>query len=167
MTRLAKLSSTVTLVVLVWLLSEALIAALAPRFDTAAVYSRKMKFRIAGEANRYDFVALGSSFTYNAVLPKLIEKLDKFIARAKRLGLDPLVYEVGEVQDHVPARRRAAAFDEAEMLLGDLGLEGKIELAEPAKLAPVADEMPDRGLLVLVHVRQASAGRAGFQLPPA
>jgi hypothetical protein len=53
------------------------------------------------------------------------------------------------------------------MLLGDLGLEGEVELAEPAKLAPVADEMADRRFLVLVHVGQASAGRTGFQLPPA
>ena len=47
---------------------------------------------------------------------------------------------LGEMQHHVPARRRAAGLDETEMARGDLGLEREIELTETAALPPFAEQ---------------------------
>jgi hypothetical protein len=49
----------------------------------------------------------------------------------------------GSMQDHLARRRRASALDEAQMALRDLGFAGEIELAEPAPLTPVAQEIAD------------------------
>jgi hypothetical protein len=51
---------------------------------------------------------------------------------------------LGEVEHHLAARRGASALHEAEVLLRDLGLEGEVELAHPAALAPGA-QVPAEG----------------------
>lgn len=84
------------------------------------------------------------------------------IALAQRHG-----QMLGEQQHHLPARARAAAFDEAQMLLRDLGFEREVELAEAAKLAPVTEQGADGWGVMRVHGSQASDPRRPFQLPPA
>ena len=57
-------------------------------------------------------------------VPGLEQQLVAFAQRqAKRLG---------EADDHLPARRRTAAFDEAEVPLGGPGPQGQLKLADPA-----------------------------------
>src|SRR3546814_9690251 len=51
---------------------------------------------------------------------------------------------LGEAQHQVPARRRAAGFDEAQVPLRDLGSERELELAETAATAPAAQHLADR-----------------------
>ena len=56
------------------------------------------------------------------------------VARAQRH-----VETFGEMEHHVARRHRAAALDEAQMLLGDLGLERQLQLAQAPALAPIAE----------------------------
>src|SRR3546814_14445345 len=51
---------------------------------------------------------------------------------------------LGEAQHQVPARRRAAGFDEAKVPLRDLGSERELELAETAATAPAAQHLTAR-----------------------
>src|SRR3546814_12228045 len=51
---------------------------------------------------------------------------------------------LGEAQHQVPARRRAAGLDEAQVPLRDLGSERELELAETAATAPAAQHLADR-----------------------
>ena len=57
---------------------------------------------------------------------------------------------VGEPQDHLRARPRAAGLDEAQVPGGHARLERQVELAEPAPLPPVAQQRAD--------------ARAGFEI---
>jgi hypothetical protein len=57
----------------------------------------------------------------------------ELVAVAQR-NLEP----IGQLQDHVGARARATGLDEAQVAGGDAGLEGQVELAQPAPPAPVA-----------------------------
>ena len=68
---------------------------------------------------------------------------------------------VGEVEDHLGARLRAAGLDEAEVAGGDAGLEREVELAEAAALAPVAQQGAERGAAVDMGRAYASAARRG------
>jgi hypothetical protein len=51
---------------------------------------------------------------------------------------------LGETQDHLAAGERTAGFDEAEVPGGDLSIEGQLQLAEAAALAPLTQELADR-----------------------
>ena len=50
---------------------------------------------------------------------------------------------LGQVQDHLLARARAAGLEEAQVARGDAGLEREVELAEAALGAPGLEEWPD------------------------
>ncbi len=84
--------------------------------------------------------------------PRIVERalaIDRREARReqKRVALAQRYAErLRQQQHHVAARLRAAAFDETQMLLGDLGVEREIELGEPAQLPPVADQGADGGV---------------------
>ena len=52
---------------------------------------------------------------------------------------------LGEVQQHVAARLRAASFDKAQVPGGNAGVAGEVELAEAAALPPLSYEPADRG----------------------
>ena len=47
----------------------------------------------------------------------------------------------GELEDHLAAGPSAARLHEAEMALGDLGVQCEVELAQAAALAPVAQQL--------------------------
>ena len=69
------------------------------------------------------------------------------------------VEPVGQPQHHVARRRRAAAFDEAQMALRDVGLEREVELAHAAAAAPFADEVADRRVPCVHAARNRPSGR--------
>jgi hypothetical protein len=64
-----------------------------------------------------------------------------------------------ELDDHLGARTRAAGLDEAQVARRDARLEAEVELAEPAPLAPFAQQRADGGALCDVH-HGADASRA-------
>ena len=51
---------------------------------------------------------------------------------------------LGEVEDHLAARLRPPGLHEAQVPGGDLRLEGEVHLAQPAALAPLAQQPADR-----------------------
>ena len=73
---------------------------------------------------------------------------------------------LGQVQHHLPARAGPPGLDEAQVPCRDARVAGQVELAEPAALPPVAQQVadggtgPDGG-----HVPDASDGRGGCRLP--
>ena len=48
---------------------------------------------------------------------------------------------LGQVQDHLAGRPGAAGLDEAQVPGGDVGLYGQVELAQPAALPPLAQQV--------------------------
>ena len=73
---------------------------------------------------------------------------------------------LGEVQQHVAARLRAAGFDEAQMPGGNAGVAGEVELAEAAALPPLPYEPADRGARgAIEHAGKLSPPAAVLQLP--
>ena len=73
---------------------------------------------------------------------------------------------LGEPHDHLGARARAPALDEAHMAGGDAGVEGEVHLAAPPAPAPVAQQGPDPGTNAhLGHRRDDSAAPWARHLP--
>jgi hypothetical protein len=67
-------------------------------------------------------------------------------------------------ENHLARRRRAAALDEAQMFPRDVGVDGEVELAQAALLAPRAHEVAD-GMGGLGHPKTLTVSRSGHQLP--
>jgi hypothetical protein len=51
---------------------------------------------------------------------------------------------LGQAQDHLTGRPRPAGLNEAQVPGGDVGLDGQVELAEPAPLPPLPEQVADR-----------------------
>ena len=66
---------------------------------------------------------------------------------------------LGQVQDHLAGRPGPAGLDEAQVPGGDVRRDGEVELAEPAALPPLADQVTG------VHLGEPSRVSSVFTLP--
>jgi hypothetical protein len=48
----------------------------------------------------------------------------------------------GQAEDHLAGRPGPAGLDEAQVPRGDVGRDGQVQLAEPAALPPLAEQVP-------------------------
>jgi hypothetical protein len=71
---------------------------------------------------------------------------------------------LGEVQDHLAARPRAAGLQEAEVAGGHAGLEREVELAQPAAPAPVLQQRSPAGLRACSRCGRSDGRRGGTYL---
>jgi hypothetical protein len=55
----------------------------------------------------------------------------------------------GQAEDHLAGRPGAAGLDEAQVPRGDVRRDGQVQLAEPAALPPLAEQVP--GVLAFGH----------------
>src|SRR3954466_2807126 len=70
------------------------------------------------------------------------------------------------MQHHVATRLRAAGLEKAQVLRGDLGFDGKVELTHAPALAPFAQQVADGsgGGEGQVHARDDSAAAASVSI---
>jgi hypothetical protein len=89
---------------------------------------------------------------------RVAARLEQAVALAQRN-----VERLGQRQQRLPARLRAAGLDEADVAAGEPGAERQIELAHAAGGAPVAKQLSDGGG---GHASHATQTRAARPLPP-
>jgi hypothetical protein len=78
------------------------------------------------------------------------------------------VEQLGQMQHHLAARLRAAGFEKAQVLRGNLGFDGEVELAHAPPLPPFAQQMADGSRCGegQVHAATIAQLRPAAPLPP-